>query len=106
MRLKEFIKVLERLPARTPIGLGPANSWRGNYELVAFEPRPGTTASEVLVFAQHAVGATFAGYKGGTFTVGEETLCYVNAYGQSDGPTVGEYMTLLLLTWLEEKTYG
>ena len=102
MRLRKFIEVLEGLPPMLPVGLGRAISWRGVYAELAFEPKAGATAGDVLKEARAAVGSTFEGYKGGEYVMDEDTLCHVDAYGDSGGPTLGEYMTILLAQWLAE----
>jgi hypothetical protein len=102
MKLGALIALLERLPPSMPVGLGHAHSWRGNYSQLAFAPNPEATASHALTQARRAVGRTFEGWKGGDYTMDEDTLCWVSPEGFSTNVTVGEHMALLLATWLEE----
>lgn len=102
MRLGQFIAVLRRLPPSLPVGLSAVHSFRGYYDQVAFEPTPGATAALALEEAEYAVGHTFEGWKGGDYTMDESTMCWVADKGSSSDVTVGEYMTEILVGWLEE----
>lgn len=115
MRLGAFIKALETRPQDQRIaldfcGMTPEHldSYRGYYEDLAF--RPGETYSkrtvaEVLQEAKKALGATFTGYKGGDFTMDENTLLWVSPYGESHqtaivGITGDDYETIIETQWL------
>lgn len=82
IQLGELIVRLETAVAVNPeavmsIGLGEAHSFRGDYSCVAFAYVGTGTVSEALESAKAAVGASFRGYKGGSFTMSEATYCYV-----------------------------
>lgn len=91
--LKTLIEQLEQLPQDKilPFGFGKPMSYRGYYEELAFEPIQEAKVSDMLDYAKSAMGATFTGYKGGEFTMGEMTDCYIAEYGCSGdkiGPTL------------------
>lgn len=83
MNLKDLIERLQAIPADTvfPNGFGVADSWRGAYEQVAFEPATNTRAGDMLAEALHAVGTTYQGYKGGDYTMRPGTDVHIAAYG-------------------------
>lgn len=65
---------------------GLADSYRGYYEDLAFEPvTEPRTVEQVLSQAMLAVGNTFTGYKGGDFLMKEDTPLWVSSYGASSG---------------------
>ena len=41
------------------------------------------TISDMLNYAKSAMGNTFEGYKGGEYTMGEDTPCWISPYGES-----------------------
>jgi hypothetical protein len=68
------------------ISLGGAASYRGYYEMLAFEPTEEEhTVAELLVECEAANGKTFTGYKGGDFTMGINTKVWVSAWNDSSG---------------------
>ena len=81
--LKELINKLESLPRGAIIrhGFGAPHSDRGSYFNVAFTPEKDVTVESMLEHAKSAVGATFTGYKGGEFTMDEDTYCFIGEYG-------------------------
>lgn len=87
MYLKELIEWLEDQPKEAVIrhGFGAPDSFRGYYEDLAFEPVEEITISQMLGFAKSCIGRTFTGYKGGEFTMGEYTECWISPYGSSVG---------------------
>lgn len=98
MRLGELIKTLEAVLDKGRLvthGFGHPHSYRGYYECLAFEPVMHTTVEAILDCAKGAVGATFEGYKGGDFEMGEWTDVYVARYGDT-----GEPMSGALLAWM------
>ncbi len=83
LTLGELIAVLETADPTTvlPIGFDTPHSYRGYYEQLAFEPATGVTVGQMLGHARDALGATFEGYKGGLFTMREDTDCWVASWG-------------------------
>jgi len=83
--LKELIDWLESKPADAvvPHGFGYPMSFRGSYYELAFDPTDNVTISDMLNYAKSAMGNTFEGYKGGEYTMGEDTPCWISPYGES-----------------------
>lgn len=73
-------------------GFCEARSYRGYYECLGFEPCDSATAGDMLRVASYAVGRTYSGYKGGEYTMGLWTPCYLAPYG-----CTGEPLTKLAL---------
>ena len=63
-------------------GFGSPHSDRGSYYELAFSPEPESKISEMLTHAKSALGATFTGWKGGDFKMGEWTSVYIGKYGE------------------------
>lgn len=89
--LKDLIEWLEKQSpdAVVPHGFGEPMSYRGYYDELAFEPVESTTFGEMLTHARNALGATFTGYKGGDYKMGEYTPCWIAEYGTSTGDKIG-----------------
>ena len=85
MYLKELIEILEKQDPATParVGFGNPHSYRGYYDQLAFEPVENTTAGAMLAAAKAAMGTTYQGWKGGAFTMGELTPCWLAWEGSS-----------------------
>ena len=85
MYLKDLIDALAAADQEhvAPLGFGEPNSFRGDYEDVAFEPASNVTVGAMLAHAKSALGSTFYGYKGGKYTMGEYTECWIAEYGSS-----------------------
>jgi hypothetical protein len=70
----------------TPVGL---DSYRGYYEELAIEYSAATanllTAGEFVTDLESAIGNTYEGYKGGSFTMTERTPLWCANYGESGG---------------------
>ena len=83
--LKELIDWLESKPADAvvPHGFGYPMSFRGSYYELAFDPADNAKISDMLYYAKSAMGNTFEGYKGGEYTMGEDTPCWISPYGES-----------------------
>lgn len=98
IRLGELIEYLKTLdPARVvKPGFGEPDSYRGYYIDVAFEPVPESTVAEMLAHAESALGKTFQGYKGGDYTMNEQTPCWVAAYGSCGLPMMRADSAFLL----------
>lgn len=101
LTLGQLIAALEPLDPALPVVLDPAycsrlaldvdwsienpHSYRGYYEDLAFEPTPvPQTVAKVLFAAQGALGNTYEGWKGGWFTMHEQTPVWVALQGDSD----------------------
>lgn len=104
MTLAELIGILEKAdPARVaPVGFSNPHSYRGYYCCVAFEPKENTTVAEMLESAKSALGATFAGYKGGEYKMSEWTDVYLAEYGHS-GESIGPILLAYMLGALINK---
>ncbi len=88
MTLGALIDALKMLPEDAEISWdfgghpGPANSYRGYYEQLAFEPDGGlSTVKAFLSEAQNACGETFDGYKGGEYIMHRGTWIWSSGYG-------------------------
>lgn len=86
MELKSLIQILEKLPPDLVIknGFDCPHSWRGIYAELAFTPTENTVVADMLTDARSAVGATYEGYKGGDFTMDENTRVHFSYYGSDD----------------------
>ena len=98
MFLKELIEYLEKEDPDLQIKLGfhEPHSYRGYYSELAFEPKADTTIKDMLACAKRALGATYQGWKGGDFTMGEYTDVYLAEWGDvgdSIGTVLLDYMT-------------
>ena len=72
------------IPVRYEDGETPGEpmSYRGYYEDLAFDDANETvTVSTFLAKARAALGAEFDGYKGGEYTMGEDTALWRSEYG-------------------------
>lgn len=91
MTLGELIAALETLPPDAHIEyddgsfVGSFDSWRGAYRELTLIPEYNYSwtnyVKNVLREARAAVGHTFQGYKGGDFTMSEETAVWADEYG-------------------------
>ena len=92
--LKDLIEWLEKQnpDAVVPYGFGEPMSYRGYYDDVAFAPVENARLGDMLEHAKSALGATFEGYKGGSFTMYGYTACWIAEYGDSDGDKIGKTM--------------
>lgn len=57
------------------------DSYRGYYSDLAFDWGDKCTVAEILASANEALGKTFTGYKGGEYTMSENTPLWVADYG-------------------------
>lgn len=89
--LRDLIEELQLMPQDgvVPFGFGAPASYRGYYEQLAFEPLENAKIADMLAYAESAVGATFEGYKGGDFTMDDESDCWIASYGASGGTKIG-----------------
>src|SRR3990172_1830687 len=88
--LGELIARLER-EDRTKLiknGFGEANTYRGFYDDLAFEPATNVTVKEMLAQAMAVLGKTLTGYKGGDYKMTEHTDTWIAKWGE-----LGEALT-------------
>ncbi len=97
--LGDLIARLEREdPTRIlPLGFTNPHSYRGDYYELAFEPVADIPVGEMLAAARSALGATFQGWKGGDFTMGEHSGCWIAVEGDSGDNKLGPLLLDLLL---------
>jgi hypothetical protein len=88
MTLGGMIAELEKLPADAHISFsdgaspGEAMSYRGYYSDLSFEPEMGVeTVGNFLARCKQSLGFTYEGYKGGDFTMAEDTPLWMASYG-------------------------
>lgn len=98
MTLANLIAFLEKADSDLKVlhGFSSPHSYRGYYERLAFEPAADVTVKSMLDCAKSALGSTYEGYKGGEYTMGEYTECYLAEYG-SCGDEIGESLLTLML---------
>lgn len=60
---------------------GDEDSYRGYYSDLSFEDADSKTASDFLSQLQEALGGTYGGYKGGEYTMNENTPLWRSEYG-------------------------
>lgn len=98
MGLKELIDALAAADQEhvAPLGFSWPMSYRGDYSQLAFAPAKNVTVASMLVNARQALGQTFEGYKGGEFTMGPYTDCYISEYGESGGDKIGPTLVAYL----------
>lgn len=103
MTLGALIETLERVPAHLEIRID-VNDWgenhypwdeysyRGYYEDLCFEPclpeKP-ILVDGFLKKCKHAVGGAYEGYKGGEYTMGNNTRVWIADYGETGRMIVG-----------------
>jgi hypothetical protein len=101
MTLSELIAALEAAdPAlKVPLGFSNPHSYRGDYMDLAFEPTANVTVGEMLADARSALGSTYQGWKGGDYTMGKYTDCWLATEGSSeDSETIGPVLLTLMLS--------
>lgn len=83
MTLGKLIEALEAMPEEAMVAnLYHPHSYRGYYEDLAFERRDGITpAADFLNDCRYVIGCTYTGYKGGEYTMDEDTPVWVAEYG-------------------------
>lgn len=70
-------------------GVGRPRSYRGYYSDLSLEEVQASTAGGLLKELQAALGNTFEGYKGGDFTMAEDTPLWLAPYGCTGPAIVG-----------------
>jgi hypothetical protein len=96
MTLGRMIAELEKCDPLAVVSLsddgmspGDANSYRGYYSDLSFEPEDGPVSVEkYLRECRNALGETFEGYKGGDFIMGEDTPLWISTYGSASGRAI------------------
>lgn len=78
-----------------PVGIGEPNSYRGGYSSVAFAPVSGITLAEMIDNVNSAIGSTYSGFKGGHYTMSEDSYCYIAHFGHCGTP-VTEFLLNLM----------
>lgn len=87
LTLGGMIAALEKVTPDTAVefdrGGAPTDphSYRGYYSDLSFETGPATTAGELLKICREALGSTYESYKGGDFTMAENTPLWAASYG-------------------------
>jgi len=96
--LENLLELLRAADPRKvcPLGFRNPHSYRGYYEDLAFEPAENVTVAEMTAAAESAVGATYEGYKGGSYTMGGYTTVWLAKYGET-GETLGPQFVRLIL---------
>ncbi len=92
--LGQLIKRLEAEDPNkvVPLGLGAPHSYRGYYEDLEFTPKANVTVGEMLQTARAAMGATFCGWKGGDYQMGEWSAVWLGHAGDCDGQSIGDVL--------------
>ena len=97
LTLGDFIKKLKAVKNKNKTiktdmydGIGECMSYRGYYADLSFEPTDKIcTVEEVLPKAEAALGNTYEGYKGGDFTMGEDTPLWIAHYSDTGRAVIG-----------------
>lgn len=98
MTLSELIGALEAADPATvvPDGFRFPHSYRGYYAELAFEPARNVTVAQMFGAASDALGATFEGWKGGDFTMTEDTPCWLAFEGACGEELTAERLRAML----------
>ena len=108
MILKNLIQWLESQDKNTVVqdGFGSPHSDRGYYENLAFDPVGETTIGEMLDHAIFADGATFTGWKGGDYEMGDYTEVFIGEFGDCGEPINSANLKLWELYANRENSHG
>ena len=79
-------------------GFSSPHSDRGSYDELAFRPEEEAKISDMLRHAESAIGATFAGYKGGEYEMDRHTPVYIGKYGDCGDAITPIHFKYWLLT--------
>lgn len=103
--LGEIIEAFAKIPRDRilPIGLHKPHSFRGDYADLAFEPAYDVSAGDVLDTLQSCIGQAFEGYKGGHYTMDENSWCFISEYGTSAGDRIGPILLHFLTSQAAEE---
>lgn len=97
---QEIIDRIEKLPESTilKIGLAYPHSYRGYYDELAFTPViEDTPILEFINSLKDALNKSYNGYKGGEYTMTEDTTVWLTEYGSSSESTTFSSLFILLL---------
>ena len=99
MNLSDLIARLEAADPQQVVkhGFNHPHSYRGDYMDLAFEPATDVSVADMLADARSALGATYEGWKGGDFTMGEHTWCWLSQEGDASGETISALLLDLML---------
>ncbi|MFD0855939.1 hypothetical protein ACFQ07_27115, partial [Actinomadura adrarensis] len=98
MTLAELIAALEAADPNlvVPEGFTNPHSYRGYYHQLAFEPASNVTVASMIEAAHSALGETFEGYKGGYYTMREDTDCWLASWGACGEEITPELLRTML----------
>ena len=101
--LKDIIELLKSLDQSKTVtyGFGVADSYRGSYCEIAFHPEKNAKVSDMLACAESAIESTYSGYKGGDYTMDEDTECNIAEYGCS-----GDYINGTIMNYWKLEAEG
>lgn len=104
MTLGELIEWLEKQNLNLIVkdGFGSPHSDRGDYSELGFTPVAEAEIGDMLAHAQSALGATFTGWKGGEFKMGEHTPVYIGKFGECGEEITTTHFKYWLLTGREK----
>lgn len=89
LTIQEAIDYLRTLPANTMLSkaFDNSHSFRGDYSCLGIQAVEGRVmaASAFADFLEEDIGSTYSGWKGGEFTMHEDTHVYVAKHGSSYG---------------------
>jgi hypothetical protein len=100
MNLGELITALEAADPNQVVSHGFHNphSYRGDYYDLAFEPAQNVTVASMLEAARTALGTTYQGWKGGDFTMGADTWCWLSEQGTASCDNISSLLFELMLS--------
>jgi hypothetical protein len=95
-------ELIERLKTEDPdmvlpLGFHEPHSYRGYYWDVAFAVAHDVKVGDMLACAQSALGATYQGWKGGDFVMGEYTDCWLVTQEGDTGESIGSVLLHFML---------
>lgn len=98
MILMEIVERLRKEPLDkvVPLGWDEAYSWRGDYAELAVNAAKDVVGDMISVL-ENANGATFTGYKGGEYKMGNFTDVYLDRYGECPGNKISYYLLEFML---------
>lgn len=118
MNLRQLIKRLKQAHYAMPdailrTGFNRPHSYRGYYEQLSFEPAENIRLKDMLDLAIAANGATYEGWKGGSYTMDLDTTVWIASEGctsphdEDDGLTEAhlEFILSTEMTHIEKLIY-
>lgn len=99
MNLRELINTLATLDENLllPKGFCCPHSYRGYYNELAFVPTTDVTVGQMIESAENAVGNVYTGWKGGEYTMFDDTPVWL----AFDGSTGHEITQEMIAAWVE-----